>query len=220
MRHSIRPAGGRRTLCSDSLKHTVREDDVWTWRRSSCSAASCQQSRMTFCMEAHKGQNCETQSPRVICSSEPELLWSLPASWARRPDRPPGWPSPPRPPLPSHRPPLHPPTQPETRRTGVSTCVQAVQRYVPDRVAYLLWRHSQLLQSAAEHGRLGDPVTWATGLEDQVKMAAQQREKAGWAVCSRAVIQPVIGQHGRQQPWWEENASSDFFWCVQDLISV
>lgn len=59
---------------------------------------------------------------------------------------------------------------------------------------------TQTLQGRLEHGGLGDPVAHAAGLEDQVKMAAQQAEVPRQAVaCCLGVIQPVIGQDGSQE---------------------
>lgn len=63
---------------------------------------------------------------------------------------------------------------------------------------YLFGCHPQALQGRAEHGGLRDPVTQVAGLEDQVKMASQQREKATCAISSCSVIYPVIGQHSCQ----------------------
>lgn len=61
-----------------------------------------------------------------------------------------------------------------------------------------MWRRPQVLQSAAEHERLWDPVACTAGLQDQVEVAPQQREKASGCVAVGAVIYPVIGQHSCQ----------------------
>lgn len=59
---------------------------------------------------------------------------------------------------------------------------------------------TQTLQGRLEHGGLGDPVGHAAGLEEQVKMAAQQAEVLRRAVaCCLGVIQPVIGQDSSQE---------------------
>lgn len=66
--------------------------------------------------------------------------------------------------------------------------------------ADLVWLQPQALQGRLEHGALGDPVAHAAGLEDQVKMAAQQAEVLRRGVaCCLSVVQPVIGQDGSQE---------------------
>lgn len=64
----------------------------------------------------------------------------------------------------------------------------------------LLRLQPQALQGRREHGGLRDPVASAAGLQDQVKMAAQQAEVLRRGVaCCLGVVQPVIGQDGGQE---------------------
>lgn len=123
------------------------------------------------------------------CYCAPELQWSQRVSAEQPPGFPPGWPSSLLSVPPAHSPSPHQATEPETQFDELRSSIKGQLLDTSYRcINYLSWWDSKLVQRGVEHGELWDPVTWMAGLEDEVKIVAEETEKPSRVVSRGAVV--------------------------------